>query len=64
MNCPRRPTCDLHFSISSPTALRRWLGDYCDGPEHRYCARYQMFEKGEPVPAGMLPNGYVLNLAR
>jgi hypothetical protein len=61
MRCPHLESCDLTDTIRSKLALLLWQREYCE-TERRFaeCERYRFAESGQPIPAGMLPNGHVL----
>jgi len=59
MACLYQPRCNLAALFTSRSAMLLWRGEYCEG-EHRECHRFRLEQAGQPVPEGLLPNGYVL----
>lgn len=56
--CSHIPTCQLYPHFSLKGALRIWQDRYCNHPEqHKMCVRFVRSNKGESVPATLLPNG-------
>ncbi len=61
MPCPRLRECELKRSVASDVALLRWQEDYCHtSAEFQECHCFRLAQGGQPVPPGMLPNGFVL----
>jgi hypothetical protein len=42
--------------------LKSWQVRYCQA-DFCTCARYQLSDKGQPVPQNLMPNGALLRLA-
>lgn len=59
MACLYHPRCNLAALFTSRSAMLRWRREYCEG-EYRECQRFQLEQAGQPVPEGLLPNGFVL----
>ena len=60
--CDRKVGCPLFPILKSSETLDYWKSAYCDGNFGR-CVRYQKACAGKVVPAHLLPNGKLLNLA-
>jgi len=59
MDCPYLETCPIFKNLATKEV---WINQYCKkNPDE--CARKQIREKGEMVPAGLLPNGKKLSIA-
>jgi hypothetical protein len=51
-------TCDLALAFESKVALLLWQKEFCKNPRRfEACERFRLLAAGQPVPAGMLPNG-------
>ena len=58
MPCPHFEKCSLADAIQSKVALLLWQRAYCeDERRYRECARFELGERGMPIPPGLLPNG-------
>lgn len=62
MACTHKDSCALFPVISLNSALQIWQTFYCDG-KHETCLRFQRSAQGQKVPANLLPNGKLLDLA-
>lgn len=62
MACTHKDSCALFPVISLNSALQIWQTFYCDG-NHETCLRFQRSAQGLKVPANLLPNGKLLDLA-
>lgn len=56
MACPHTNTCELFPLFNLKATLRIWQTNYCEGA-HDTCQRFQRTQRGERVPAELLPNG-------
>jgi hypothetical protein len=61
-SCTHVFNCPLFTVFTMNSALTVWKMNYCTA-EFSRCARYQLSERGEPVPQNLLPNGKLLALA-
>lgn len=58
MPCPHLAKCSLADAIESRVALLLWERAYCnDDRRFEECARFEIAERGMPIPPGLLPNG-------
>jgi hypothetical protein len=60
MPCPRLDKCTLPMALCSLVALMRWQEEYCLAEDFRECQRLRLAQRGQSIPDGMLPNGFVL----
>jgi hypothetical protein len=61
MSCSRFEVCGLPQAIHNRVALLLWQRNFCED-DRRFpeCRRFQLAQRGEPIPDAMLPSGYVL----
>ncbi|NIR60426.1 MAG: ankyrin repeat domain-containing protein [Gammaproteobacteria bacterium] len=56
MACSHIDGCELFVQFALHPALEVWKQHYCYG-DHAGCTRFQLSNRGRPVPLTLLPNG-------
>jgi hypothetical protein len=60
MECPNAQHCPLFAQFKLRPALNMWMAQFCAVDDHCKCQRYRRKNRGELVPARLLPNGKLL----
>ena len=62
MSCEHTKGCPLFPLFMSKGILRFWVKIYCEGT-FATCERFVRSQRGDEVPANLLPNGELLKVA-
>lgn len=57
MICRYVEDCRMFSYIRESGVREEYTTRYCKGPERAHCVRYQLAQKGGPVPLDLLPDG-------